>query len=210
MKRFLLLAVAALFVLSCKQGTVGPEKKGQALAKVGGSAITAEDVKKEFDMLPAQLREFFIGEGGMEGLVEELVKKELLYQEALKKGLERGEEYKRRIEDFRKRLLVELLLEKEIEEKAKVTEKEIKEFYEKNKAEFVMEVPGKGKESVAFERLKDLIERRLTAEKQKEAFESYIEALKKTYKVELDSEAVKKAFGNIPQEGGNAKDLGRP
>jgi|Deesub1362A_J573_1020465.scaffolds.fasta_scaffold00093_79 peptidyl-prolyl cis-trans isomerase C len=201
MKKLLYLMAIIVFVLACTEGkptkTQTTSVKGPYLAKVNDVTITKEDVMEEFNMLPPQIQEFFTTEGGMESLLDELVKKELLYQEAKKRNFSNSAKFKKRVEDFKKRLMIEYLLEEEIEKKALVSDKEVRDFYEKNKENFVVEIPGKEKpELVEFDKVKDFIQQRLTAEKQREIFDSYITSLKKTYKVELDKEAIKKAFGN--------------
>lgn len=45
---------------------------------------------------------------------------------------------------------------------------------------------------IEFDRVKDVIMQRLTAEKQKEAFDNYVAELKKNYKVEVNKDALAK------------------
>lgn len=203
MKRLIVLVAIVLAVfVSCKnagQFDKAVKAEGNQLAKVDGAVITDKRVREEFDMLPAQVQEMFLTEGGgMQEVVEELIKKELLYLEAKNKGFDKEATFNRRVEDFKKRLMIEHLLEEEIEKKSAVSDKEVRQYYDDNRENFMIEGPGgkKGK-VVEFERVKALIEQRLSAEKQKEIFEAYIASLKKTHKVELDRDAIKKAFGNL-------------
>jgi hypothetical protein len=56
---------------------------------------------------------------------------------------------------------------------------------------------GRGKpRAMEFDEVKGLIKQYLAAEKQKEVFDSYITSLKGQYKVEIDREAVRQAFGD--------------
>jgi peptidyl-prolyl cis-trans isomerase C len=126
----------ALFFACAKKGEQKISGTGGAyVAKVGSATITEEDVKKELKALPEQIQKMFEGPEGMQRFVDELVKKEVLYQEAKKKGLENSAEYKKKLEDFKKLTLISLLLQQEIEEKAKPSEKEVKDYYEAHKAE---------------------------------------------------------------------------
>ncbi len=266
----------------------GKDSSGSGyVAKVGSSVITEEDVKKELGTLPPHIQRIFTGPEGMEKFVDELVKKEILYQEAKKKGLEDNQDYKKKVEDFKKYTLISLLLEKEIEDKAKVTEKEVRDYYDSHKdglatnsqirashillkteeeAKKVKEQLGKGgdfariakeksldtgsaknggdlgffsrgqmvpeferaafslgvgevsgpvktqfgyhiikvtdkkQEPIAeFEKVKDSLTQKLTAEKQKEVFDSYVNSLKKTYSIEIRKEAITK-LGTPPKE----------
>lgn len=197
MKRLLFLATALLFVISCSKGMTEKSKTGKYLAKVNGSAITEEILMDEMNALPPEVRDMFLAEAGIEGLIEELIKKELLYQEAKKKGYERSAGFKEKVENFKKLMLIQLLLEDVVDKKVTVAEKDVRDYYEKNKADFVM-TKAKKKEPVSFEMIKEPIKQRLTAEKQKEVFESYLKGLKNTYTIELNQEMIS-GLTNRPQ-----------
>ncbi len=183
MKKTIFLIAMSVFLFSCAE----KESGGKYLAKVNNVFITEKDVTKEVNALPPEVREMFLAEANIEEFVEELVKKELLYQEAMKKGVGNSEEFKKKVEDFRKVMMIQLLLEDVIEEKTEVTDKEVKEFYEKNKSG--LSIGGK-KGAVDFEKVKGLIRQRLIADKQREIFDSYMAGLKDKYKVEVNKEAI--------------------
>jgi peptidyl-prolyl cis-trans isomerase C len=274
----IVLLVFAFNACSKKTGT-----KGAYLVKVGNATITEADLDREMKNLPEFAQAMFAGSSGKERFLDELIKKEILYQEALKKGIDKDPQYKAKVEDFKKITLVGLLLERVIEEKSKVTPEDVKEYYEKNKDEVspatqirVSQIivktsdeansiyeklkkgedfakiakqssidPGSAKsggdlgylgkgqmkpeiESVAvklkvgqisppvkisggyllvkvtdkklgkpleFDKVKNLIAQRLAAEKQKVAFDSYLDELRKTYKVEMNKEAISQLSG---------------
>lgn len=283
MKRLVLLVFVATSVVLFACAKQGEQKSSAYLAKVGSAAITQEDVNRELKGLPDQIQKMFVGPDGTARFVDELVKKEMLYQEAKKRGLEKNSDYQKKVEDFKKITLISLLLGKELEEKAKVTDKDVKDYYEAHKGELmannqvrashilvkseeeakkIMEQikkgddfakiakeksvdPGSAKnggdlgyfsrgqmvpefENVAFglkegqvggpvktqfgyhiikvtgkkegkvvefEKVKDLLTQRVTAEKQKTAFDSYIDNLKKGYKIEINKDAIAKMSG---------------
>ena len=274
-----IVAISVLCALvSCAQKG---EQKGPYLAKVGTIKITQADLERDIKNLPEFAQKLFEGAAGKEKFLDEMIKKELLYQEAAKRGLDKDPEYVRKLEEFKKLTLIGQLLEKEIEAKAKVTEQDVKDYYEKHKEELaaVSQIkashilvkteadankilgrlkkgedfaalakknsidPGsaqnggdlgyfssgqmvpefeaaaaklkqgevssepvktkfgyhiikvtdrkKGK-PIEFEKIKNVLFQRISAEKQKEFFDSYIENLRKTYKVEINKEAVSK------------------
>lgn len=186
MKRFLVfvLVLALGFVLA---GCAKREnEKGQYLVKINNTTITKEDLNKEIEALPAFAQKMFEGEEGMTKLIDELIKKELLYQEAKKKGLDKDPAYIKKIADSQKLILISSLLEKEIEDKAKLSDKDVKDFYEKNKADLI----DKSGKPIEFDKIKDMLAQRLTAQKQKEVFDSYVENLKKSYKIDINKEAI--------------------
>jgi len=291
-----ILTVSLLFAFACakKEEAKKEEPKGPYLAMVGNTKITQADLEREIKNLPEFAQKLFEGGEGKERFLNELIKKELLYQEALKRGIEKDPEYQKKVEEFKKITLIGQLLEKEIESKAKVTEQDAKNYYEKHKAELasvsqirashilvkteaeakqILEKlkkggnfaelakkysidPGSAKNGgdlgyfssgqmvpefeqaaaklkpgeisepvktkfgyhiikvtdrkmgkpVEFEKVKSVIMQRLSAEKQKEVFDAYIEGLKKSYKVEINKEAVSGlAAGAEKKEGAQGK-----
>jgi parvulin-like peptidyl-prolyl isomerase len=281
MKRFAVftIIIPLLFVFfACAKK--GEQQTGPYLAKVGNAAITQADLDREIKNLPEFAQKFFEGPGGKEKFLDELIKKELIYQEALKKGVDKNPEFLKKVEDFKKITLISQLLEKEIETKAKVTEKDAKDYYDKHKAELasvsqirashilakteaeannILARLKKGEDFAAlakkssidtgtaknggdlgyfsagqmspeieqaaiklkpgevggpiktkfgydiikvvdkkmgkpleFEKIKNAIMQRISSEKQKEVFDSYVENLKKSYKIDVNKDAVAK------------------
>jgi peptidyl-prolyl cis-trans isomerase C len=269
-----MIAFLVVFAACAKKA----EQKGPYLAKVGNTTITKADLDREIKNLPEFAQKLFAGSGGQEKFLDELIKKELLYQEALKKGLDKDSDYQKKVEDFRKLTLIGQLLDKEIEAKSKVSDEDVKDYYEKHKDELtsvsqikashilvktedeakkLLERIQKGEDFAAlakkysidagtaknggdlgyfssgqmvpefesaalkmkkgevsppvrtkfgyhiikvadkkmgkpleFEKIKGAIAQRVAAERQKDFFDSYIENLKKTYKVEINKDAV--------------------
>jgi peptidyl-prolyl cis-trans isomerase C len=124
-----------VMVVSCKKKEV--QKADEAyFAKIGETVITQEDFDREFQALPPYAQAMFEGEEGKRRFLDEIVKKELLYQEALKKGLENDAEYQKRLEEFKKLTLISTLFEKEVLTKSTVSEQEIMNFFESHQGEF--------------------------------------------------------------------------
>jgi peptidyl-prolyl cis-trans isomerase C len=289
MKRLPLLAIMMMFALLFSCAKKGEQKSGAYIAKVGSVTITQEDANRELKGLPEQIQRMFEGPEGAEKFVDELVKKEMLYQEAKKKGFESNPDYQKKLEDFKKLTLIGLLLEKEIEDKAKVTDKDVKDYYEKHKADLttnnqvrashilvkseddakkildqlkkggdfakiareksidtgsaknggdlgffsrgqmvpefekaafslkegevagpvqtqfgyhIIKVTGKKEGKVVeFDKVKDLLTQKVSAEKQKEAFDAYMDGLKKSYTVDKNKEAIASMGSSIKGKG---------
>lgn len=295
MKKILFIAfIMSALVLSsvgCAKKGTGPAKdqgkKGAVLAKVDSAEITEADFDRELQTLPDYAQQMFEGPAGKEKFLEELIKKEILYQEAVKKGMDKTPEFTKKLEEFKKLSMVQELLEKEIMSKAKVTDQDVKDYYEKNKADFattsqikashilvktegealkVLERLKKGekfeaiakKESIDkqsaknggdigyfskgqvvpefekaaagmkkgevssvpvktsfgyhiikvtdrktgpvidFDKVKEIIAQRLSGEKQKETFDSYVAELKKGRKIEINKDALAKSAPEQP------------
>jgi peptidyl-prolyl cis-trans isomerase C len=278
MRRAVAVCILTLAVFSCSKKEA--EQKGPYLAKIDTTSITQQDFEREFRALPDYAQQLFADASGKEKFLNEIVNKELLYKEALKKGYDKNTEFNKKVEDFKKLTLVSEVFEKEIMAKAKVADQDIKDYYEKNKEAFVAAKEirashilvkteeeaqkvlarlkkGEKFDAVArsvsidtasaknggdlgyfkkgqmvpeferaaaglkigetslpvqtqfgfhiikvtdkktgppieFEKVRDLISQKLAGEKQKEAFDAYIAELKKTYKVEINKDALSK------------------
>ena len=134
MKKIAVIVLLLSALVACSKK--GAEQQGPFLAKVGDTRITQADLDRELKSLPDYAQQLFEGEGGKEKLLDEIVKKEILYQEALKKGIDKDPEFTKKLEEFKKLTLVSELLEKEIMSKAKVSDQDVKDYYEKHKEDF--------------------------------------------------------------------------
>lgn len=126
---------------ACGSKTGGEAKKetkpsGPVLAEVAGTSITVDAFKKELDNLPPYLKPMAETAEGKKEMLETMVIRELIIQEAAKDGLENTPAVKEKLEELKKRLVVEAYLKKKVEEQAKVTDEELKKFYEGNKEKF--------------------------------------------------------------------------
>ncbi len=196
MKKAFLFLLVFVALVACNKAAVpgasGPKDAGKVLANINGMPITEGDLKREIGYLQPEAREMFAEEGGLKAVLEEVIKKDMLYQEAKKLGLQDSQDIKDRLEEYKKRATIELLLEKNIMDTVKVDDKEVRDFYDKNIDSFVMQSPdGKGKpRTIEFDKVKGLIKERLTQDKQKEAFDKYMDSLKSKYKVEVNQAAL--------------------
>jgi peptidyl-prolyl cis-trans isomerase C len=111
------------------------QKQQNYLFKVNDSKMTKDDYIRELKSLPEYAEKLFDGPGGKIKFLDELIKKELLYQEALKQGIDKEDGYKKKLDDFKKITLISEFLERKIESKVMVTEEEAKSYYEKHKEE---------------------------------------------------------------------------
>ena len=112
------------------------------IVTVNGKAITSEEVNEalmqatqgRFTSLPKDKQQ----EMGQR-MVQELVMQEVVYSDAKKQGIEKSKEFKDELakvtEQIKKRLAVQLW-QKKVADKISVSDKEISDYYNKNKAEF--------------------------------------------------------------------------
>ncbi|HMK43771.1 MAG TPA: peptidyl-prolyl cis-trans isomerase [Dissulfurispiraceae bacterium] len=137
MKKIVMTIAACALLVGCANKPADQGGSSPVVATVDNVVITAKDVQEEMKGLPDVAKQFFQGPEGTTRFVDELAKKEMLYLEAKKRGIDKEKDVEKRIEDFKKIVMINKMLEKEIEAKAKPTDQEIKEFYDKNKEEFI-------------------------------------------------------------------------
>lgn len=129
--------VLALALFACKPATTEQAKKeGKVLAEVNGKTITTEDFMQEIDRLPPYLKPMVASPEGKKELLDSMIVREVILVQAKKDGVDKSKEVADRLEDLRKRLIVETYLKKKVEQEAKVSDEEMKKFYEENKDKF--------------------------------------------------------------------------
>ncbi len=133
----LLVAVSGYLVAQNEKPAVGEKDSSEiVLAEVNNTKITVADFNKEVANMPPNYQKYV--QANKEKFVDDLVMRELFYQQAKKDGIEKDPEYIKQLEEIKKKVLAQMLLLKTME-KAEVTTEEAKKYYEENKKEY--EVP---------------------------------------------------------------------
>jgi peptidyl-prolyl cis-trans isomerase C len=164
MKKYLILIVAVALIFGCAQKREDSGK--EFLAKVNAKTITADDFMKKLNTLPEWAKGRFQSEEGKREFLEEIIKEELLYQEAKKGGLDKDEDFKNKVEEFKRMNLVSTLLKKEVEEKVTVDDQEVRDFYNRHQESFKLgeEVKAQHILVATEEEAKDILKRILKKE----------------------------------------------
>jgi peptidyl-prolyl cis-trans isomerase C len=134
MKKLLILIVSAIIISGCAQKEEGGK---DFLAKVNSKTITKEDFNNKLNTLPEWARGRFKSVEGQKEFLDEIIKEELLYQEAINRNVDKEVEIMEKIEEFKRMTMISTLLKREIEAKTSLKENEAKEFYEKHKDNFM-------------------------------------------------------------------------
>ena len=108
------------------------------IAKVNKGAVTESDFLREVGRIPEWARSQFETGDGKEKFLDELIKKELIYQHAKKMRLDNNEEYLEKVREFEKLTLVALSLKKEVDDKVRVDENEVRTFFDENQEKFTV------------------------------------------------------------------------
>lgn len=111
-------------------------KSSQVLARVGKKEITINSFERQLGNLPESVQKLAIAGKGRRALLEGMVNREMLYSDAVKKGIEKDSELQRKLEDIKKELIVTTYLQKEVLNKIKVEDKDVQDYYNGHPDEF--------------------------------------------------------------------------
>jgi peptidyl-prolyl cis-trans isomerase C len=127
-------ALAALALGGCGRG--GSGKSGPVVAKVGNETITAEELKRRLDETSPFLRARYNTLDRKKEFLENLIRNELLAQEAQRQGFDKSPAVREQM----KRAMIQELIRKQLDEKltgADIAEADLKSFYEAHLDDFV-------------------------------------------------------------------------
>lgn len=139
MKRLIFFGILFfLFLLfsSCqKTGEKGLGEKD--LVRINDMSISMVEFHQMLEKQPLEGKMKLLSEKGTRDFLENyLIPREVLYQEAQKRGLDKNKEILTKIEDARRVILIEALLEEVLRGKVEVSEQEIQRYYKENQALF--------------------------------------------------------------------------
>jgi len=140
--KFVATVLCATALFGCQGGTSSTDsktetkKEGQVLAEVNGGSITTGDFNRELKNLPEYLKAMADTPEGRKEMLDTMVIRELILQQASKDGLDKSAEIEDKLKDLKKRLIVESFLKKKVETESQVTDADLQKFYEQNKEKF--------------------------------------------------------------------------
>jgi peptidyl-prolyl cis-trans isomerase C len=133
----LTLVVCAMALFACKPSSdVDTKKGGKELAEVNGKVITVEDFNAEVENLPPVVRQMAQSPEGKKELLDGMIFRELVLEQAKKDGIDKSKDVLARLESVKKMVIVEAFVKKKLEQDVKITDEEMKKFYEMNKDKF--------------------------------------------------------------------------
>lgn len=113
--------------------------ENKVIAKYEGGEITLKEFNEELEKVPPMSKRQFEGAKGRKDFLDRLVTNELMYKHAQELDLENDEEVIKQLEDLKMRVILRRYYDTEIQQKASLTEDEMREYYEENKDTFVDE-----------------------------------------------------------------------
>ncbi|MBI5696798.1 MAG: peptidylprolyl isomerase [Nitrospirae bacterium] len=135
------IAAVTLLLAACEKGKTGEEKKAEAgkgaavLATVNGNNITVEDFAVEAMRLSPGEQQALADPENQKKFLETLVNKQVVIQEAQRKGVEKDPEVIKRLKPIKDELVWRQYIKLEVLDKAKVADKDVKDYFDKNKSD---------------------------------------------------------------------------
>jgi peptidyl-prolyl cis-trans isomerase C len=106
------------------------------LADVGTNKITVKDFKRELNNLPDNLKAMADTLEGKNEILDTMVIREMVLQEASKSGIDKHPEIAEKMIALKKRLIVESYLKSIVGDGSDIPENKLKDFYERNQSRF--------------------------------------------------------------------------
>ncbi|OGC75884.1 MAG: hypothetical protein A2145_07135 [candidate division Zixibacteria bacterium RBG_16_40_9] len=151
------------------------EKGAKVVAKVGEREITLTELEGEIQKLPPGISVNFKEKKQKVEFLRQYIGLLLLYEQALKKGLNQDPEVLRQTLETKKGLMVDKYLANEIPI-PQISEAELKLFYGMNKEQL---------QGRKFEEIKDQLQFELIQQKRREAYNNLVAKLTQAEKVEI-------------------------
>ena len=134
---FGILLFLSFFFSGCQK--LGEKELGEKeLVRINDVSISLEEFQQMLEKQPLEGKMKLLSEKGTRDFLENyVVSREVLYQEAKKKGLDKKKDLLVKIEDARRAILIEALLEDVLRGRAEVSEEEIQRYYKENSNFFI-------------------------------------------------------------------------
>ena len=134
MKKFYICLSILLLLCSCAK-----KDDSKVLVTIDNDKMTLQEFNKELDRIPVNMKMLVATQSGKKSYLDKLIVKRLLLREAGKDKMDTDKEFQQRLADIKDQLLIESLLKKKITADAKISDEELKKYYETNKDNFKRE-----------------------------------------------------------------------
>ncbi len=145
----------------------------RTLFTVNGKRFTLGEFWEEYQELPLSFLSSYAGTEGKQALVEKIIERLLLYEDSLSQVSQT--ETKERKDEMRLKVLAQMLEQEEVDEKIKIEDKEIEDYYNRNKSQFIKPAKSRVRQIVIRAGGSD----NATDDEHKKAFDKANEAYKK-------------------------------
>ena len=138
-KRLIFFGISLLF-FSCFSGCEKPPEKGlgnKELVKINNVSISLEEFRQMSERQPLEGKMRLLNEKGLRDFLDNyVITREVLYQEAKQKGLDQNKDVVTKVEDFKRAMVIDALLEEVLKGKIEVSDSEVQKYYKENESHF--------------------------------------------------------------------------
>jgi len=127
--KFIVLII--LFIWGCHSS---PKKDEKVIVVIGNGKLTLEEL---VNTIPPSLLSK-ISKEQLDNYIQQWIEMELIYREALHKGLDKQKDLVKELEDAKREILVRNYLESYLAKTEKVTEEEAREYYNENRSSYLL------------------------------------------------------------------------
>ncbi len=164
------------------------DKSESVVATIDNTKLFLHQIDSTLDRLPESIKKNFETLEGKKNLLSQMVSKELVYQRGKRLGLDLEKEQIESLEEIKKEMVVNKVLEKEFKEKVKVSEDDLKNYFQANIEKYKDK---KSKKVPLLNDVKTVVEMDYQNGKKESVYRDLVQELYKTSKVELFLEKVK-------------------
>jgi peptidyl-prolyl cis-trans isomerase C len=125
-----LAIVAAILFIGCGKS----EQSRTPVARIDSETLTLEEIAARFDSTRA------VSDAQIHAYVQRWITDELLYREALRRGLDQRPHIAAQLEDIRRQLVINALLEEEVYsgKPEEISERDVRQYYDDHRNEFIL------------------------------------------------------------------------
>jgi len=177
---FCVVILGLIFTLGCVS-----QRQEEGVVRINQFVMSADEFKQEFKNSPYSMRA-----EGREEFLQDLIDRKLILQEAGRIGLDKKQDFLRDIERFWEKVLLKNVISRksrELAAKISVSEDEVHARYDQMISKQLIDGP--------FEGIHDQIKWQLLREKQTQAFDDWLEGLRREARVEVDKAFIKEESG---------------
>jgi peptidyl-prolyl cis-trans isomerase C len=131
-KYVILLAILPLAILVGCGRELSPEDR--PLVTVADKPITIRDFKNKISRLPKHYQA--VAEKNKKDLLDDMIVESLFLEDAVRNGIDKDKEIRDILVEARKKIIVAKFIKIEVDDKVKVSDDEMKAFYDEHKDEF--------------------------------------------------------------------------
>ncbi len=128
--------LSGLLLLRCEK-IKGKDMAEKELVRINDSSLSLEEFHQITDRLSLEGKMKLLSEKGMRDFLDNyVITREVLFQEAKKEGFDRNERILSKVEDFKRALVIDALLEEALKGKTLVSDEEVQQYYIEHKDQF--------------------------------------------------------------------------